>query len=153
MSWQRALHNSTKLQTIPCKGTQDGWVIVKCSDKTQFTGGRNGNALQCSCQEPHELYEKANRYDAGRWEAHHPCLKVSNMLLRKSRGQLLISSTKNEVAGQSANNAYMWICLMVKVKSDAIKNNTVWEPGILGPWTKVNWMWSSRRRQGWTSTS
>ena len=30
---------------------------------------------------------------------------------------------------------------MVKVKSDAIKNNIASEPGMLGPWIKVNWMW------------
>ena len=34
---------------------------------------------------------------------------------------------------QSGNNAQLWMCLVVKVKSDAIKNNTVYEPGMLGP--------------------
>ena len=28
----------------------------------------------------------------------------------------------------------MW--LVMEVKSDAIKNNIAWEPGILGPWIK-----------------
>ena len=31
------------------------------------------------------------------------------------------------------------MCLVVKVKSDAVNNNIAWESGILGPWIKVNW--------------
>ena len=34
---------------MPCKATQDGWVIVESSDKTWSIGGGNGNALQYSC--------------------------------------------------------------------------------------------------------
>ena len=33
------------------------------------------------------------------------------------------SSRKNEAAGQSGNDAQLWMCLMVKEKSDAVKNN------------------------------
>ena len=36
---------------MPCRVTQDGWVIVKSSDKTWSTGGRNGKPLQYSCLE------------------------------------------------------------------------------------------------------
>ena len=36
---------------MPCKATQDGWVIVESSDKTWFTGERNGKPLQYSCLE------------------------------------------------------------------------------------------------------
>lgn len=35
--------------------------------------------------------------------------------------------------GQSRNDFQLWICLVVKVKSDVIKNNIAWEPGMLGP--------------------
>ena len=31
---------------MPCKATQDDWVLVKSSDKTWSTGGGNGNPLQ-----------------------------------------------------------------------------------------------------------
>ena len=31
------------------------------------------------------------------------------------------------------------MCLMVKVKSDAVKNNIAQEPGMLGSWIKENW--------------
>ena len=34
---------------MPSRTTQDGWVIVKNSEKTWFTEERNGNPLQNSC--------------------------------------------------------------------------------------------------------
>ena len=35
--------------------------------------------------------------------------------------------------GQSRNGAQLWMCLVVRVKSDNVKNNVAQEPGILGP--------------------
>ena len=32
-------------------------------------------------------------------------------------------SRKNEEAESSGNNAQVWMCLMVKIKSNAVKNN------------------------------
>ena len=52
-----------------------------------------------------------------------PECKVSNMLLEKSRGQLLIAPERMKQLGQSRNNSQLWMCLVVKVKSDAMKNN------------------------------
>ena len=49
--------------------------------------------------------------------------KVSNMLLGKSRGQLLIAPERMKWLGKSENDAQVWMYLMVKLKSDAIKNN------------------------------
>ena len=47
------------------------------------------------------------------------------MLLGKSREMAITnSSTKNEVVVPSGNDAQLWMCLVVKVKSHAIKNNT-----------------------------
>ena len=43
------------------------------------------------------------------------------------------STRRNEKAESSRNNAQLWMCLMVKVKSDAVKNNIAQEPGMLGP--------------------
>ena len=34
---------------------------------------------------------------------------------------------------QSRNNAQLGMSLEVKVKSEAVKNSIVWEPGMLGP--------------------
>ena len=50
-----------------------------------------------------------------------PGWKVSNMLLGKSGGQLLIAPERMD---QSTNDAQLWMYLVVmKVKFDAIKNN------------------------------
>ena len=34
---------------------------------------------------------------------------------------------------QSKNNIELWMCMLMEVKSDAIKSNTAEEPGMLGP--------------------
>ena len=49
-----------------------------------------------------------------------PCWKVSNMLLGKSRG---VAPKRMKILGQSVNDAQLWICLVVKAKSDAVKKN------------------------------
>ena len=49
--------------------------------------------------------------------------KVSNMLLGKSGGQLLIALERKKWLGQSGNGVQLWMCLVVKVKSDAVQNN------------------------------
>ena len=36
---------------MPCRATQDGWVMVESSDKTWSTGEGNGKPLQFSCLE------------------------------------------------------------------------------------------------------
>ena len=50
--------------------------------------------------------------------------KMSNMLLEKSGEQLLKVPVRMKRLGQSRTNAHPWMCLMVNVKSDAVKNNT-----------------------------
>ena len=40
-----------KLTAMPCKATQDEWVMVENSDKTWSTGEGNGKPLQYSCLE------------------------------------------------------------------------------------------------------
>ena len=61
------------------------------------------------------------------------------MLLEKTRE---IAPERMKRLGQGGNNAQLWMCLVVKVNSDAIKNNSVQESGILGSRIKVNWKWS-----------
>ena len=36
---------------MPCRATQDGWVVVESSDKMWFTREGNGKPLQYSCLE------------------------------------------------------------------------------------------------------
>ena len=62
-----------------------------------------------------------------------PGYKVSNMLQGKSRGKLVIALETMKWLEQSRNNTQLWICLVVKVKSDTVKNNTAQEPEMLGP--------------------
>ena len=65
-----------------------------------------------------------------------PGWKVPNMLLEKS-GEITPERMKRR--NQSENNAQLWMWLVMEVKSDAVKNNIAQEPGMLGPWIKVNW--------------
>ena len=60
----------------------------------------------------------------------------------KGRGQLLIALQRMKQPGKTGSSAQLWMCLVMKVKSDAVKNNTALQPGMLGPRIKVNWMWS-----------
>ena len=60
-------------------------------------------------------------------------LKASNILLGKTEGELLIAPERMKRLSYSANDAQLWFYLAVKVKSNAIKNNTAKEPGTLGP--------------------
>ena len=51
ITWTTTLSNSMKLWAMPCRATQDGWVMVESSDKTWSTGEGNGKPLQYSCLE------------------------------------------------------------------------------------------------------
>ena len=51
ITWTTALLNSMKLWAMPCRATQDKWVMVECFDKTWSTGEGNGKRLQYSCLE------------------------------------------------------------------------------------------------------
>ena len=48
ITWITALFNSMKLWALPCKSTQDGWVMMESSDKMWSTGEGNGKPLQFS---------------------------------------------------------------------------------------------------------
>ena len=47
------------------------------------------------------------------------------MLLEKSRGQLLTALERKKRLAQNGNDTQLWMCLMVKVKSNDVKNNIV----------------------------
>ena len=50
-TWITALSNSMKLWAMPCRATQDGWVMVESSDKMWSTGEGNGKPLWYSSLE------------------------------------------------------------------------------------------------------
>ena len=62
-----------------------------------------------------------------------PGQKVSNMLLGKCRGKLLIAPERMKQLGQSRNDAQLRMYLVVKVKSDVVQNNVAQESRRLGP--------------------
>ena len=113
--WWRGLYNSVKLWAMPCRATQDGWVIVKSSDKSPVHRRREWQTTSLFfMQESCEQYKKAKWYDTGKWASH-----VWRYLIcywGKSRGQLLISPETMRQLGQSRNDAQLWMCLGVKVK-------------------------------------
>ena len=51
ITWTTTLSNSMKLWAMPCRATQDRWVMVESSDKTWSTGEGSGKLLQYSCLE------------------------------------------------------------------------------------------------------
>ena len=58
------------------------------------------------------------------WKTCPPGWQVSSMLLGKSGGQSLVATERTKWLGQSRNSAQLWMYLVVKVKSKAVKNNT-----------------------------
>ena len=47
------------------------------------------------------------------------------MLLGKSKGKLPRAPERTKPLGQSGNDAQLWMCLVVKVKSDAVKKHYI----------------------------
>ena len=52
-----------------------------------------------------------------------PGLKVSNILLGKRGGELLRVPERMKQLGQSRNDTQLWMCPVMKVKSNASENN------------------------------
>ena len=69
--------------------------------------------------EPYEQDEKAKRYDTERWIPSR-LVGVQYATGEEQRN----SSRRKEEAEPLRNDVQLWMCLVVKVKSDAIKNNT-----------------------------
>ena len=73
ITWITAFSNLMKLWAMPCRATQDRWVIVESSDKMWSIEQGNGKPIQCSCLESpapapyHEQSEKAKKYDSEIW--------------------------------------------------------------------------------------
>ena len=113
--WQRCLCHYMKLWAMLWRGTRDGWVTVKNSDKMYYTGEGNGNLLQYSCLENSTDHMKKRQKDMT-LEDEPFRLKVSSILLRKSGGLLIITPVHKKQFGQSRNKAKLWMCLVVKVQ-------------------------------------
>ena len=67
---------------MPCRDTQDRWVIVKSLDKTWSTGGGKGKPLQYSSLE--NTMDSMKRQEDMTSDDESPGQKVFNMLLGKT---------------------------------------------------------------------
>ena len=103
------------------------------------TGGENGNPFQYSYLE--NLMDSMNRQKYMTQEDEPPKSEGVQYSTGENQREIVNSSKKNEAKGQSIIDTRLWMCLMLKVKIDAVKNNIAYEPGMLGLWSKVNWMW------------
>ena len=84
--------------------TQDGRVMVESSDKMWSIGEENGKPLQHSYLENTMNGMKRQK---------------DMILLEKSRE---IGPEGMKRLSQSRNKAQLWMCLVVKVKSDTVRN-------------------------------
>ena len=115
LSRRRDLHNSVKLWAMPCRATQDGWVIVESSDKMWSTGGGNGKSPQYSCCEsPHKQYEKAKI-------RHWKMRPQVNMLQYATEKSGEIAPERMKRLTQHKNNAQLLLWLVMEVKFDDVK--------------------------------
>ena len=107
-----------KLGATLCRATQDKQFMVESSDKTWSTGEGNGNPLQYSCLENPMSNMKRQREMT--LKDQHPRLVVVHYALKK-RGEMAPEGMKK--LSQSRNKTQLWMCLVLIVKSDALKNN------------------------------
>ena len=92
-TWITTLCNSMKLWAMPCRATQDGWVMVENSDETWPTGEENGKPLQyCWLENPMNSMKRQKGMKLGNETAR--LLGVHYVTGEEQR----ISSRKNEEA-------------------------------------------------------
>ena len=93
----RGLHNSMKIWAMPCRATQDRWVVVESSDKIWSTGGGNDKPPQYSwCEKPRNSM-KRQKYMTPEYEP--PRLEGVQCVTGKNWRKITNSSRKKEAAG------------------------------------------------------
>ena len=112
-----ALCNLMTLLAMLCRATLDGWVM-ESSDKKWSTGEENDKLLQYFCLE--NSINNMKRQRDMKLEMSPSSQQASNMLLGKSREIAL-----EKRLSQSKNNDQLWMFLVVKVKSNAVKKHIV----------------------------
>ena len=82
---------------------------------------------------PHELYEMAKQCISSLPNSRPEGVQYAT---GKSRGQLLIALERTKRLGQSRNDAQLWMCLVMKVKSNAVwervKDREAWHAAVHG---------------------
>ena len=98
--------------------TQDRQVIVERSDRMWSTGEGNGKPLQYSCLE--NPINSMKRQNDRILKEELPRLVGAQYA---TGDQWRNNSRKNEGMSQSKNNTQLWMYLVVKLKSDVVKNH------------------------------
>ena len=125
-----------------CWASQDGRVMVVSSNKMRFTGEGNGKPLQFSCLENSMNSMKRQKDRTVKDELPRP---VDTQYATGQEGRN--NFRKNEemepkrkqhpVVNVTGDGSKVWCC----------KEQYCIGTWMLGPWIKVNWKWSNRRRQ------
>ena len=111
---------------MPCRATQEGWVIVD-SDKMWSTGGENWQTIPVFLLwEPHEQYEKAKIYDTRRWA---PQIRKCPVYYREEQRENTNISIKNKETGPKQK----W-CSVVNVSGGESKVRYYKEQYCIGTW-------------------
>ena len=146
ITWIRALSNSMKLWAMLCRATQDGGVMVESSDKMR--------SLEKGMTNYFSILPLRNQWTV--WKGK----RIWHWMMNSHRSvgaqyatgeEWRNSSRKNEEAELKQNNTPFWMWLVMEVKADSVKNNAAQEPGMFSSWIRVNWKWSNRKWQEWTS--
>ena len=110
------LSNSVKLWTVPCRATQDGWVMVESSEKVWSTGEGSDKPLQYSCLE-NVMNSMKRQKDR----------TLKDELPRSVGTQYATGEEwRNERMKrwrQSKNNTQLWMGLVIEARFDAVKSN------------------------------
>ena len=102
--------------------------MAESFNKTWLSEEGNGKPLQYSCLE-NPMNSMKRQKDMTLKNELTSGQKMPDMLLEKSREKAPEGMKR---LSQSENNTQLWMCL-VKVKSNAVRSNIAWEPGMLSP--------------------
>ena len=137
LSWQSGLYKSMKLWAMLCRATPNEWIIMKSSDKHgPLEEEMTIHSRILASRTPWIVWKDKKGHQ--KMSPHQFRLGGVQYATGKSGGQLLTAPEGMKRLGQNGNSAQLWMCLVVKVRSNAVKNKISQEPGVLGPWIKVN---------------
>ena len=101
--------------------------MVERSDRMWSTGEGNGNPLQYSCLE-NPVNSRKRQNDR--------ILKEElprSVGAQYATGDWWRNNSRMKGWGQSKSNSQLWMQLVIEARSDAVKSNSAWEPGMSGP--------------------
>ena len=127
-----------------CRATQDGRVIVKCTDKTWPTGGGNGKTRQYSCRENPMSSMKEQKHIT--LEDESPRLEGVQYAMGEEQRAITNISRKNELAepNRKQHSTVAVSCGESQVQCCKQYCIEIWNVRSMN---QGNWTWSSRRWQ------